>query len=323
MSHKVVVMPLFNILFVCLLATACNTINLQPAILPEAPKEVAAINAVLDDFHDAAAKADGDRYFGAFAPEGVFMGTDPTERWTLEAFRAWAAPYFEEESAWIFTPHDRNVFVAGGGTVAWFDEVASSESYGDCRGTGALRKIAGQWKITHYNLSIPLPNEITKEVVSCIRSGDSVTTKIIIVRHAEKVNEPGNPDPALTREGRQRAFTLAQVLGDIRLDAVYATQFKRTQETVALCATNNGLEPFIVQAGRCAETAKRMMTENEGQTVLFSGHSNTVPGLLTALGVDHNIVIRDQEYSNLFIVTLKPGTAPGLLHLHYGVIQAK
>jgi hypothetical protein len=47
---------------------------------------------VLDDWHPAASVADEPRYFGHFAPNGVFMGTDATERWTVTEFQKWAQP---------------------------------------------------------------------------------------------------------------------------------------------------------------------------------------------------------------------------------------
>jgi hypothetical protein len=40
-----------------------------------------AIDAVLDDFHDAAAHGDNVRYLGHMTENGVFMGTDEWERW--------------------------------------------------------------------------------------------------------------------------------------------------------------------------------------------------------------------------------------------------
>src|SRR5439155_3716313 len=57
---------------------------------------------VLDDFHDAAARADEERYFAHFAPEGVFVGTDAGERWDLKAFREYAHPHFAKGKAWTF-----------------------------------------------------------------------------------------------------------------------------------------------------------------------------------------------------------------------------
>ena len=66
----------------------------QPPPAIDAIAAVAAVAAILDDFHDAASRADGDRYFGHFAPDGVFLGTDPAERWTVTEFRKYAEPHF-------------------------------------------------------------------------------------------------------------------------------------------------------------------------------------------------------------------------------------
>ena len=128
----------------------------------------AAAENMLDDWHHAAAVADEARYFGHAAPEFVFLGTDATERWDLASFREFAHPYFAKGKAWTFVPRDRHVVVNG--DVAWFDEKLDSASYGECRGSGVLRKIAGEWKIAHYNLTIPIPNALAKRVVEMIRA---------------------------------------------------------------------------------------------------------------------------------------------------------
>ncbi|MBK5258058.1 MAG: nuclear transport factor 2 family protein [Thermoanaerobaculia bacterium] len=128
----------------------------------------AAINTVIDDWHQAASVADESRYFEHMTTDAVFMGTDATERWDLAAFRAFAHPHFAKGTAWTFKPRGRNVMVHG--EVAWFDEVLDSASYGECRGTGVLRREGGRWKIAHYNLTIPIPNDLAKEVVAKIRT---------------------------------------------------------------------------------------------------------------------------------------------------------
>jgi len=66
-------------------------------------------DAVLDDWHKAAAAADEARYFSHFAPNGVFLGTDASERWTVSEFRAYAKPHFDRKKAWSFQPHDRHI----------------------------------------------------------------------------------------------------------------------------------------------------------------------------------------------------------------------
>jgi ketosteroid isomerase-like protein len=129
-----------------------------------------SIDAMLDGWHDAAAKADESRYFGAMAPEFVFLGTDATERWDVASFRAFAHPYFAKGTAWTFAPRDRHVILSPRGDVAWFDEKLDSASYGECRGSGVVRRIRGTWKIAHYNLTIPIPNDLSKQVVAMIKT---------------------------------------------------------------------------------------------------------------------------------------------------------
>ncbi|HXI13231.1 MAG TPA: nuclear transport factor 2 family protein [Thermoanaerobaculia bacterium] len=125
---------------------------------------------VLNDWHESAKVADEARYFSHFAPDGVFMGTDATERWTTASFRTWAHPYFARGKAWTFEPTKRHVRLSSSGSVAWFDEELASASYGACRGTGVLERIGGVWKIQHYNLTIPIPNALADEFVAKIRA---------------------------------------------------------------------------------------------------------------------------------------------------------
>ena len=134
---------------------------------------VARPGAVLDSFHDAASKADEERYFAHFAPEGVFLGTDASERWTVDAFRAYAHPHFAKGRGWTYVPRDRHVVFAPGGRVAWFDELLDNEHYGELRGTGALRRTADGWKIVQYNLTFLVPNDAAKEVVKLIQGAVS------------------------------------------------------------------------------------------------------------------------------------------------------
>lgn len=128
-----------------------------------------SIGEMLDDFHDAAARADTDRYFGHFTDAAVFLGTDPAERWTIPEFRAWAAPYFERESAWTYHAVERHVELAPGGQVGWFDEVVRNDAYGDLRGTGVVLLVEGRWRIAQYNLTFMIPNDDAGAVLEIIK----------------------------------------------------------------------------------------------------------------------------------------------------------
>lgn len=143
----------------------------QPADVRETARRV--VGSVLDDFHAAAAADDEARYFGHLLDHSIFLGTDATERWDKAQFLAFAHPYFSQGKGWAFVPRDRHVDFAAGGTVAWFDELLDSATYGECRGTGVLEKTASGWKILQYHLTIPIPNDLAKEVVGRIREFES------------------------------------------------------------------------------------------------------------------------------------------------------
>ena len=128
------------------------------------------VAAVLDDWHQAASVADEARYFGHFAPSGVFLGTDATERWTVTEFRAWAKPRFDRKAAWSFKPRDRHIDFSADHKTAWFDEMLDTPNLGVCRGSGVLVLLGGKWKIAQYNLSVPIPNALVDGIVKQIGS---------------------------------------------------------------------------------------------------------------------------------------------------------
>lgn len=128
------------------------------------------IKNVLIKFHQAAASANFETYFDLLSHDAVFLGTDASERWTKEAFKEYVRPAFSKGNGWLYTPRQQNVEVIKQGQVAFFDELLSSESYGLCRSSGILINTAKGWKISQYNLSIPIPNGLAKEFSQKIKS---------------------------------------------------------------------------------------------------------------------------------------------------------
>ena len=116
------------------------------------------LNTLIDNWHLAAAEANEDAFFGAMAADGVYIGTDKTERWLRDELRVWAKAAFERESAWSFTAIDRVISLAPDGRVAWWDETLDTWM-GVCRSTGILAQTDQGWKIKHYQLSVTVPNE--------------------------------------------------------------------------------------------------------------------------------------------------------------------
>ena len=140
--------------------------------LKNTSREIQSIAKILDDWHDAASKADELRYFGHMTEDGIFLGTDATERWTVEEFRAYAHPHFSQEKGWTYEPFDRHIMVSPDGKTAWFDEKLRNKHLGELRGTGVLQKQQDTWKIIHYSMDFTIPNEITEEAVKVIRGLD-------------------------------------------------------------------------------------------------------------------------------------------------------
>jgi len=116
------------------------------------------LNAFMDSWHKAAATANEEVFFGSMTEDGIYIGTDASEYWTRDEMKAWAKDYFERDTAWDFTPLERNFYFSGDRQTAWFDEKLDTWM-GICRGSGVLQKTADDWRIKHYVLSVTVPNE--------------------------------------------------------------------------------------------------------------------------------------------------------------------
>jgi phosphohistidine phosphatase SixA len=141
-------------------------------------------------------------------------------------------------------------------------------------------------------------------------------TTIFLVRHAERADSGAGgmaSDPALSAAGRARAARLAEVLKDTKLTAVFVTEFKRTQQTAAPAAKAQHLTVSTVPADQTAVLVEKLKASSGA--VLVVGHSNTVPDVISALGVTTPVTIDDTEFDNLFIVVT--GTSPRLVRLRY------
>jgi phosphohistidine phosphatase SixA len=143
-------------------------------------------------------------------------------------------------------------------------------------------------------------------------------TTVILVRHAEKKTEPNNQDPDLAPEGLERAQEIARVFANTGINAIYATQFKRTQQTVKPLSDRTGVPVTLVEASQPDELAKQIQTTLRGQTIFIAGHNNTVPAIASTLSGENFPVIPESEYDNLFIVTIYRFGKAKVIKLKYG-----
>jgi hypothetical protein len=150
-----------------LLVIIFSFIFLSPAFSQNQNQEN-QVDQFITNWHDAAARADSYAYFGAIDEEGIYIGTDKTERWTKQEFFDWSRKYFEAGKAWSFVGMDRHIYFSADGNTAWFDEVVDNGTT-EWRGSGVLLKKKGGWKIMQYVLSVPVPNGIYKKVEGIIQ----------------------------------------------------------------------------------------------------------------------------------------------------------
>jgi broad specificity phosphatase PhoE len=149
-------------------------------------------------------------------------------------------------------------------------------------------------------------------IFAVLASATAAPSAIFIVRHAEKASNT-DKDPDLAEAGRARAESLAKMLKDASITAIYATEFKRTQQTAAPVAKALGIQLTIVPAKDTA-TLSAKLRDLHGNALVV-GHGNTIPDLIKALGVETLVNIAETDYDNLLVVVLDE--KPHLLQLHY------
>jgi broad specificity phosphatase PhoE len=144
-------------------------------------------------------------------------------------------------------------------------------------------------------------------------------TTVILVRHAEKkVVPPENKDPDISDEGQARAKEIARMFSGAGIAAIYATQFKRTQQTVKPLADRLGIAVTKVEAKKTSDLVALIRSANAGQTIFVAGHNNTVPEIIAALGGPQLPTIPETEFDNLYILTIQKDGVTRLLQLKYG-----
>jgi phosphohistidine phosphatase SixA len=131
---------------------------------------------------------------------------------------------------------------------------------------------------------------------------------VYVIRHGEKQVVEGVDDPPLSPAGQLRAMGLAEDLPVRELDAIYVTKTKRSYDTASAVIALTGIEPIYYPA-RDVDGLIARLRKRQGERVLVVGHSNTIPALLQGLGVPEPIEVADDQYGDLWIVTVNASGA--------------
>jgi len=139
---------------------------------------------------------------------------------------------------------------------------------------------------------------------------------VFLVRHAEKATEPPG-DPSLSAAGEARAEALARMLSGAGVNHLFASEYRRTRDTLAPLADRLGRKVREIPAADPEAQIAALRSLPAGSIAVVAGHSNTVPHLVEMLGgkvfglVDtgHGPMISDDTYDRMFLLVLPPNGA--------------
>ena len=147
------------------------------------------------------------------------------------------------------------------------------------------------------------------------------TTTIMIVTHAEV--EAGVENPGLSPAGRIRANELLRVLGDVDvtggLDAVFATRWRRTQETAEPLSYLLNKPLQIINAAELEKVYELLQEDYKGKVVLLVVDPEDVQPLVAKFeGSDDLQPIANREHDSIYILSVPWFGKGRTLQLHYG-----
>ena len=134
------------------------------------------------------------------------------------------------------------------------------------------------------------------------------TTTVVFVRYAD-TDRSGAENPGLSPAGRRRANEIARVVGDIDVvagvDAIFATQYRVTQESVEPLSKQLNLPVQVIDAGNVRGLRDLILSEYKGRIVLVVTDPDVLPVLIAKFQGSKKIPpMADTEHDNIYIVSI-------------------
>jgi broad specificity phosphatase PhoE len=156
------------------------------------------------------------------------------------------------------------------------------------------------------------------------------TTTVIFVRHADTdapmatAGDPPEGDPPLNERGRRRSELLADFLQDIDVvagvDAIYASDLKRTQQTAAPLARRLGIEVETEDPHNVETFMRDVRRQHKGKIILIVTQADAIAPLVEELHGSKKIPeIGPEEYDNVYIVSIPWFGKVKTLRVRYGL----
>jgi hypothetical protein len=100
------------------------------------------------------------------------------------------------------------------------------------------------------------------------------------------------------------------------IDAIFASELRRTQQTVIPLSEILALPVNVVPSAGWAELPQKILREHRGEYVLVAGNTTTIPVLIESLTGQH-VAVRDDEYDAMFIVFAPKVSKRKVVRLRY------
>lgn len=129
-------------------------------------------------------------------------------------------------------------------------------------------------------------------------------TTVVLVRHAER-QSLFDGDSLLAEAGLRRAQALVPVLAGFHPAALYTSELRRTQQTLAPTAARLGLTPLVRPKDGSVALAAEILRDHRGQTLVVCWHHDLMKKLVRSLGVKGSVPYWSLgTYDWIWIVTI-------------------
>ena len=146
---------------------------------------------------------------------------------------------------------------------------------------------------------------------------------VILVRHAEKAAaDPQERDPSLSPKGHDRAARLMKLLGNASITRLVASEYKRTQQTLAPLADRVGKPVETRSAAHSSDLVHELQDAPPGSTTVVATHSNVIPQLVRELGggplsrLDEAGNLPETEFGRVLVLSVGCASAATLVELN-------
>ncbi|MDB4935693.1 MAG: Phosphoglycerate mutase [Labilithrix sp.] len=145
---------------------------------------------------------------------------------------------------------------------------------------------------------------------------------VVLVRHAEKAAvDPKDRDPELSEKGRERALRLATLLGKTAITRLVATEWKRTQQTLAPLSERRAMAIDVRPAAQTNDLVRELRSAPPGSTTVVATHANVLPMIVRDLGggtlndLAPDGMLAETDYARVIVVSVGCSTSASVVEM--------